>query len=138
LLDAFEPRVRALVGDYVYGYEHDSLAAAVGELLAQRGLTVACMESCTGGLLASQITDVPGSSVYFRGGIVAYTAELKTASGVDAGLIRQRGTVDPETALAMAAAVRARLGADVGLATTGVAGPDELEGKPPGALHVAM
>jgi nicotinamide-nucleotide amidase len=110
----------------------------VGQRLKERGLTVACMESCTGGLLASSITDAPGSSAYFLGGIVAYTADLKIASGVDPRIIARHGTVSAETALDMARAARERLGADVGLATTGVAGPDEVEGKPVGTLHVAM
>ncbi|MBI4495262.1 MAG: competence/damage-inducible protein A [Chloroflexi bacterium] len=138
LLDAFEPQVRALIGDYVYGYERDSLAGVMGNLLQRQGLSLACMESCTGGLLSSTITDVPGSSAYFRGGIVAYSTQVKLASGVDAEVLRQHGTVGAETAAAMARAARERLGAEVGLATTGVAGPDEVEGKPVGTLHVAL
>lgn len=138
LLDPFEAEVRARVGQYVYGYEQDSLAAVVGRLLQERGLTLATMESCTGGLLANLVTDVPGSSAYFRGGVVAYSAELKAAFGVDPAVIAAHGTVAEETARAMARAARARLGADVGLATTGVAGPESVEGKPVGTLHLAL
>jgi nicotinamide-nucleotide amidase len=96
------------------------------------------MESCTGGLLASTITDVPGSSEYFKGGIVSYTNELKAASGVDPGLIERYGAVSQEVAQAMAQAVRERLGADIGIGVTGVAGPSELEGKPVGTVYIAI
>ncbi len=138
LLAAFEPRVRELVGDYVYGVDDETLAEVIGRHLRLRGLSLATMESLTGGLLANQITDVPGSSDYFRGGIVAYTAEAKVAHGVDAAIVAAHGTVAAETAEAMAAAVRRQFGADVGLATTGVAGPGELEGKPAGTVFVAL
>lgn len=138
LLDEFEPRVRALAGDYIYGYEHDTPAGAVGALLKRHGLSLACMESCTGGHLANMITDEEGSSAYFKGGIVAYSKELKLACGVDPAVLERYGTVDAQTALAMARAVRQRLGTDVGVATAGVAGPDEVEGKPPGTVHVAI
>ncbi len=137
-LAAFEPRVRALAGDYIYGVDEETPAEVVGRHLRRRGLTLATMESLTGGLLASQITDVPGSSDYFLGGIVAYSADAKRRHGVPAEVIAQHGTVAAETALAMAAAARRQLGADVGLATTGVAGPAELEGKPAGTIFVAL
>jgi nicotinamide-nucleotide amidase len=138
LLDAFEPNVRELAGDYIYGYEHATPAGAAGALLTRHGMTLAVMESCTGGHLANMITDEEGSSAYFRGGIVAYSKELKLASGVDPDILERFGTVDAQTALAMARAARERLGADVGLATAGVAGPDEVEGKLPGTVHVAI
>jgi nicotinamide-nucleotide amidase len=137
-LAAFEPRVRALAGDYVYGVDDETLAQVVGDHLRRRGLTLATMESLTGGLLASQVTDVPGSSEYFRGGVVAYSADVKRQQGVPAAVIEAHGTVAAETSLAMATAARTALGADVALATTGVAGPRELEGKPPGTIYVAL
>jgi PncC family amidohydrolase len=96
------------------------------------------MESCSGGLLASTITDVPGSSAYFVGGYVAYTPEMKIALGVSAGVIEAHGTVSDECAAEMARAARERAAADVGVSVTGVAGPDELEGKPPGRVHIAV
>lgn len=130
--------MRALAGDYIYGVDEETPAEVVGRHLRRRGLTLATMESLTGGLLASQITDVPGSSDYFLGGIVAYSADAKRRHGVPAEVIAQHGTVAAETALAMAAAARRQLGADVGLATTGVAGPAELEGKPAGTIFVAL
>lgn len=138
MLDQFERQVRAYIGDYVYGLDEEQLHDAVGALLRRQNLTVATMESCSGGLLGSTITDSPGSSAYYRGGIVAYSADAKVSSGVDPEIIEQHGTVAVETAIAMASAVRRQLGADVGLATTGVAGPDPVEGKPVGTLHVAM
>jgi PncC family amidohydrolase len=96
------------------------------------------MESITGGLLGSQLTDVPGSSGYFRGGILAYSAEAKIRHGVDESLVAQYGTVDERVAVAMATAARRAFDADVGLATTGVAGPDPLEGHPPGTIIAAI
>lgn len=138
MLAEFEPRVRALAGDYIYGVDDQTIGEVVGEHLRARGLTVATMESMTGGLLANQLTDVPGSSGYFRGGVVAYTAEAKIAHGVDPAVVAAHGTVAAETAAAMASAARRGFGADIGLATTGVAGPDELEGKPAGTIFVAI
>ena len=138
MLDRFEQQVRGYIGKYVYGINDQSLQDVVGELLRRQGLTLATMESCTGGSLGSAITDAPGSSAYFRGGIVAYSADVKIAHGVPPEIVEQHGTVSLETATAMASAARRELGADVGLATTGVAGPSEVEGKPVGTLHLAM
>lgn len=138
MLDEFEPKVRELIGDWVYGYERDRLAAVIGELLGRRGMGLAVMESCTGGQLANMITDVEGSSQYFRGGVVAYTKEAKLTQGVDPAVLEAHGTVDVQTAVAMARAIRERTGAEVGLATAGVAGPDPVEGKEPGTVHVAL
>jgi nicotinamide-nucleotide amidase len=137
-LAEFEPRVRELAGDYVYGIDDETLAEVVGRHLRARGLTLATMESITGGLLASYVTDTPGSSEYFRGGVVAYTADAKLAHGVPADVIEAHGTVAAETARAMAEAVAREFGADAGLATTGVAGPGELEGKSAGTAYVAL
>ena len=138
LIERFEARVRALVGKYVYGVGDETLAGAIGQLLVRQGLTVATMESASGGLLASYLTDTPGSSEWFRGGVVAYSAALKIASGVDPEVIERHGTVAPETALAMATACRERLGGDAGIGITGVAGPDPIEGKPVGTAHIAL
>ena len=111
------------------------LLAAVGA----RGWTLAVAESLTGGLVSATLVDVPGASSVLRGAVVAYSTDLKaTLLGVDPVLLEQRGAVDPDVARAMAVGVRARLGADVGLATTGVAGPDPQDGHPPGTVHVAV
>lgn len=138
LIASFEPKLRAIVGDHIYGVDDETLAGVTGRLLREQGLWAAAMESVSGGLLASLITDAPGSSACFRGGIVAYDPSIKIASGVPAATIERHGVVSAETALAMARAARQRLDADIGLATTGVAGPDSLEGHPPGTVHVAI
>jgi nicotinamide-nucleotide amidase len=113
------------------------LAARIVALLTERGQTVAVAESLTGGMLGAAITDIPGASAVFRGGITAYATELKTAMlGVPADLLARYGPVHPDVAAAMAAGVRRRLGATFGVATTGVAGPDPADGKPAGTVHI--
>lgn len=113
-------------------------AALVAELTA-RSRTVATAESLTGGLVSAALTGVPGASVVVRGGVVAYCTDVKASVlGVDADLLAREGAVDPSVAEQMAAGVRARLAADYGLATTGVAGPDPAEGKPVGRVFVAV
>jgi nicotinamide-nucleotide amidase len=108
-------------------------------LLRDSGRTVAVAESLTGGLLGAELTAVPGASAVFRGGIIAYATDLKAELlAVPAALLATHGAVDPGVALAMADGARTRLGASVGVATTGVAGPDSSEGKPPGTVHVAV
>jgi len=133
-----EARVREILGDSIYGVNDETLESVVGQLLQKKGLTLATMESCSGGFLASLITDVPGSSAYFRGGVVAYSNDMKVAMGVDRQTIEKYGAVSAETAAAMARAIRQRTGADIGLAVTGVAGPSLLEGKPVGTAHIAL
>ena len=122
----------------IWGFDDETPEESVGALLRQRGLTLATMESCTGGMLADTITNVPGSSDYFKGGVVSYTNELKIASGVPAELIKLHGAVSSQVAEAMATAARLRLGADFGIGVTGVTGPDELEGKPPGTVYIGL
>ncbi len=114
-------------------------ATALIALMRDRGLSVATAESLTGGLLCSALIDVPGASAVVRGGVVAYAPEVKTSVlGVPADLIARVGTVDPDVAQLMAEGARHHLGADIGLATTGNAGPDALDGKPVGRVHVAL
>ncbi|MEU1666958.1 CinA family protein [Streptomyces sparsogenes] len=113
-------------------------AEALG-LLDGRGETVAVAESLTGGLLAAELTAVPGASRSFRGSVTAYATELKReVLGVDGTLLDARGAVDPEVARQMAQGVRRVLGADWGVATTGVAGPTPQDGQPVGTVHVAV
>ena len=115
------------------------LAAEVLGLLTQAGQTVATAESLTGGLVAAALTDVPGSSSAFRGGVVAYATELKAAPARRRRRHAQaHGPVYAPVAAAMAEGVRKRLGATVGVATTGVAGPDPQDGHPPGTVHIAV
>jgi len=119
-------------------------AAEVVHELDRRGLTIAVAESLTGGLLAAELISVPGASAVVVGGVVAYRTPLKASLlGVPTALLAARGAVDPDVAVAMAAGARQALAvegrsADVGLATTGVAGPDPQDGHAPGTVYVAL
>ena len=125
--------------DQDQGSGAEPVAASLVRVLRARGQTLAVAESLTGGALASAIVDVPGASVVLRGGVVAYATDLKHALlGVDADLLAREGAVHPEVARQMAAGVRDRLGATWGAATTGVAGPDAQDGRPPGLVFVAV
>ena len=109
------------------------------KLLEERGETVAVAESLTGGRLAVLLTEAPGSSATFVGGVVSYATEAKIdVLGVDRGLVERHGVVSAECARAMARGVRALMGATYGVSTTGVAGPDDQEGKPPGTVYVGV
>ncbi len=115
------------------------VAAEVLRLLRERGETLAVAESLTGGLVAAEVTAVPGASQAFRGSLTAYATELKRdVLGVDGGLLAARGAVDAEVAAQMATGVRTLLGADWGIATTGVAGPTPQDGQPVGTVFVAV
>jgi len=115
------------------------MAAEVLRLLTVRGETLAVAESLTGGLVAAEITAVPGASKAFRGSVTAYATELKRdVLGVDGTLLAERGAVDPQVAAQMAVGVRKTLGADWGIATTGVAGPEPQDGQPVGTVFVAV
>ena len=138
LLSPIEAELRRLLGDYLWGVDDQVLEEEVGSELRRQGLTLAVMESCTGGLLSHTITQVPGSSHYFKGGVVAYSNEMKIAWGVDPALIRDHGAVSPQGALEMARAARDLMGADLGIGVTGVAGPEELEGNPAGTVHIGL
>lgn len=116
-----------------------SEVAELLDRLAEARLSVATAESLTGGLLASRITDVPGASRVFRGGVVAYASEIKVSVlGVPAEVVERHGVVSEECASAMAAGVRDLLEASFGISTTGVAGPDLQEGHPPGTVWIAV
>ncbi len=133
-----EARVRQILGHHIFGIDKETLSDVVGKLLLARKQTLAVMESLTGGLLANRITDVPASSAYFIGGVVAYSTALKTQMGVPSGVLEQYGAISEETARAMAHAARELLGADFGLGVTGVAGPAMQEGKPIGTVYIAI
>ncbi len=137
-IEPVEAAIRALLGDNIWGADEDTFQEAVARLLDSRGLSIAVMESCTGGLLASTITDVPGASRFFRGGLVTYTAEAKIHYGVDPDVIESHGVVSNETASAMAAAVRKQFDADIGVGITGVAGPEPHGGQPVGAVCLGV
>jgi nicotinamide-nucleotide amidase len=138
MVEAVEARIRATLGQHIFGMDDETPQSVALDMLMARGLTLATMESCTGGLLSSLITDIPGSSNAFRGGLISYATELKEAWGVPAEVITAHGVVSVEAARAMAEAARQRTGASVGLSVTGVAGPDEQEGKPVGMVHIAV
>ncbi len=133
-----EAQARQVLRHHVFGIDKDTLQGVVGKYLAERGQWLAVMESLTGGLLSSVITDSPGSSRYFIGGIVSYSPDLKVQMGVPREVIDQYGVISEQTARAMAHAVRERFHADYGLGITGVAGPDKQEDKPVGTVHIAI
>lgn len=139
-LELWEARLRDRLGHAVFGVDEERLEEAVGRLLRMQGKTVAVAESCTGGLVAHRITNIPGSSDYFERGVVSYSNRAKVELlGVPLQLIEQHGAVSPEVAVAMAAAVR-RLGrTDLGIGLTGIAGPGGgTEAKPVGLTYIAL
>jgi nicotinamide-nucleotide amidase len=119
-----ERGIRSKAGKYIYAVDDEELEQTLGRLLLERHLTIAVAESCTGGLIADRITDVPGSSVYFERSYVTYSNESKLADlGVPTALILKHGAVSREVAEAMAFGVRLKSNTDIGLSTTGIAGP---------------
>ena len=139
VLEPLVSAVDAALGDDVWGHDRETLDGVVHELLGTAGQTVAVAESLTGGLLGATLSGRPGSSATFRGGLVVYATDLKeTLAAVPAPLLEAHGAVSAETAAALAAGARDRLGADWGLGVTGVAGPTEQEGRPVGTVHVAV
>jgi nicotinamide-nucleotide amidase len=139
-LNELEEKIRARLGHLVFGRDDEKLEAVVGRLLRERKATLAVAESCTGGLVASRLTDVPGSSDYFERGVVAYNLEAKERLlNVPASLLERHGAVSLEVARAMAAAVRGLSGTALGLATTGIAGPSGgTSEKPVGLVCAAL
>jgi nicotinamide-nucleotide amidase len=134
LLDDEERVVRGILGDIVFGVDDETMEHAVAKELVRQGLTLAVGESLTGGLVSSRLVNVPGASGWFRGGIVSYATDVKyDVLGVPEGPV-----VTSEAAAAMAEGARRRLGADIGLGVTGVAGPDEQEGQRPGTVFMAV
>ena len=138
LIAPVEEDARARLSGHLWGQDEDTLDGVIQREYTARDLTVAAMESCTGGNLANFLTDAPGASAYFRAAYVTYTNEMKIAMGVPAETITRFGAVSGQCALAMADAARERSGAAVGIGVTGVAGPDELEGKTPGLAFIGI
>jgi nicotinamide-nucleotide amidase len=138
ILTDFEAQVRAIMGDNIYGVDDETMEGVIGALLQKERLTLATIESCTGGLFASTITDVPSSAVYFRGGLVVSGPEMMIDAGLDPEIITRFGTVSQEASQALARLARQRLGADVGVAIVGIAGPEQVEGKPAGTLFSSV
>lgn len=134
LLDAEEAELRAILGDAVFGTDDDTMEAAAGAHLVRLGLTLGLAESLTGGLAAARVVAVPGASAWFMGSVVSYAPTVKQRLlGLAAGPV-----VSGDAAMAMAAGATSALGSDVGLALTGVAGPDAAEGQEPGTVHVGL
>ena len=138
-IDALQMAIMPKIAKYVYGFGADSLEGVIGQLLNKNNLTLATAESCTGGYLAHMITSVPGSSRYFKGSVIAYSNEVKTAQlGVSTEDVKQQGAVSEKVAKELAEGVRKALNTDIAIATTGIAGPDggTIE-KPVGTVWIA-
>ena len=136
LINEIVPRIKK----YVYGYDNDNLVQVIADLLIKNNLTVSTAESCTSGLLASRLTDVPGSSQYFKGGSVCYSNELKINDiGIDKDLIERHGAVSEEVAKSLAKNIAQKNNTDLGIGITGIAGPDGgTEKKPVGLVFVGI
>ncbi|WP_126426541.1 competence/damage-inducible protein A [Brevibacillus marinus] len=139
LIAPVEAQIRSRVGEYIYGEGETQLHEVFVQALRRQQVTVACAESCTGGALSALITSVPGSSAAFRGGIVCYSNEVKQKLlGIPAEVLAQDGAVSESVARLLAEHVRLSCDATVGIALTGVAGPDPLEGKPVGLVYLGI
>ncbi len=139
MLDPVEQQLRAQFGDLIYGVDVKSLEACISNLLREQNLTLATAESCTGGLAAKRMTDLPGASQVFKGGVVCYANEVKhNILGVAQETLDQYGAVSAETAKELAVGACKVLGSDLAVSITGVAGPDPDEGKPVGLVYVGL
>lgn len=138
LIEPVEKEAREILGDSIWGSDDESLSGSIGRLLKNNNLTLGLMESATGGALASSLTDIDGSSSYFKGSIVTYATEAKIMAGVSSETIEAAGVISKETATAMAIAARTKLQSDIGIGITGIAGGEEVEGQPPGTMHIAL
>jgi nicotinamide-nucleotide amidase len=139
-IDPIAADIIAIGGSHFYGQDTDSLASVVGQLLISKGHTLAVAESCTGGLLGAMLTDVPGCSAYFRGGVLAYANEVKiNLLQVDNQIITEKGAVSAQVAEQMALGVRSQLGTDWGIGITGIAGPGGgTPEKPVGLVYIGL
>jgi len=133
-------KVRRRLDDYVFSCDEEAVEYAVGKLLLKTGMSLSVAESCTGGLIGARLTDVPGSSEYFMGGVVVYSNELKQSLlGVPPEIIEQYGAVSRQTAVAMAEGVRNLARTSLGLAVTGIAGPGgATPAKPRGLVYISL
>jgi len=140
ILDEMAQRAALALGEHLYSTDGESLEGVVGRILTENRATIAVAESCTGGLLAERITNIPGSSNYFLGGVVCYSNELKTSLvDVPAEIIEAKGAVSSEVALALADGIRRRTGASIGVGITGIAGPGGgTPEKPVGTVHIGI
>jgi len=130
-----EVSIRAVLGEYIWGADNDTLEAAVGHLLTKKGLSLAIMEDYSGGYLAASFADIPNSPTFFKGGLVTYSDAARVGFGVNAEVISQYGAVSPEVAQAMAEAVRTLLRADIGIGITGI---EETPARPVGTVYIGI
>jgi nicotinamide-nucleotide amidase len=137
--DRLTEAIVSRIGDYIYTIGESSLPEVLGAILVEQGKTISTAESCTGGLVATMLTDIPGSSRYFLGSVVSYSNDVKErALRVPPELLREHGAVSSQVAEAMATGVRIAIGSDFSIAITGVAGPDGgTPEKPVGLVYVA-
>ncbi len=135
-----EKKLQALAGEYIYGYENDTLESLIGKLLKEKKQTLSIAESCTGGYIAHRITTVPGSSAYFFGSVVAYSYEMKEKFlDVNPGLLNTKGAVSEEVVIQMAENIKSKFKTDYSIAVSGIAGPDGgTPEKPVGTVWVAI
>ncbi len=139
-LDSLSDRIRDKIGTYVYGEGDLTMEDVVGQLLKEQSKTLSLAEACSGGLVGHRVSNVPGSSAYFQGAVTAYSDAAKTQLlGVQPATLQLHGAVSEEVVREMATGVRERLGADIGIAMTGIAGPDgATEDKPVGTACIAL
>lgn len=140
MIEVVEAQVKARVGEYIYAVDDENMEEVVANLLKDNCLTVACAESCTGGMLASRLTSISGSSMYIKGSIVTYSNEAKMKFlDVDKEILDTKGAVSPEVAKQMAEGVRKAVGSDIGVGITGIAGPTGgTDKKPVGLVYIAV
>jgi nicotinamide-nucleotide amidase len=139
-LDEMSERMALALGEYLYSAHGETLEEVVGRALTENRATIAVAESCTGGMLAQRLTNIPGSSAYFIGGVVCYSNDVKTSvAGVPPELIESKGAVSSEVALALADGIRKRMGATLGVGVTGIAGPSGgTPEKPVGLVYIGI
>lgn len=133
-----EAAITDRLGPYIWGYDAETPEEAAGQALTEHGLTLATMESASGGFMANSITDIPGSTTYYKGGIVSTSREMLVASGVLSSTLEEHGLASAQTAMDMANAARVTMGADYGIGITGVIGPNPVDDQPVGQVYVAI
>lgn len=138
MIAPIEGAIHDRLAPYVWGYDDETPELSVGAALVARGMTLATMESVSGGFLANTITEAPDSNQWYRGGNVTYTKDAMIAAGVDASVLETHGLVSQEAANAMALVARSGTDANFGIGLSGVLGPQELEGHRPGTIHIAI
>ncbi|XKE93483.1 competence/damage-inducible protein A [Metaplanococcus flavidus] len=139
LIDETKKEILDVVGEYLYGYDDDSLTSRAVDLLKEQNKTISAAESLTAGLFQSELASIPGASAVLSGGVIAYNEEIKVSQlDIDAELLKTHGVVSEETAVAMAENVRRKFGTDFGIGLTGVAGPDAHGGQPAGTVWIGI